>query len=147
MKTPSMIAVTLLLCAHLARAEEPKALQLGPDDIKFVDAPPALPAGTRSALLEGDPKGAGIVTMRFLIPKGARVAVHTHPTDERVTVLKGVVHVSFGDEKSARAFPAGSYYVNPKGVQHSVWVDEETLIQITVQGPWGINFVTAPAPR
>lgn len=121
------------------------AIAVTPNDVAWKPGPPSLPAGTQAAVLEGDPTKPGIVTMRLKIPKGFRLAMHTHPADERVTVLSGTMHVTYieGATTSTRSFPAGSFYVTPKGVQHSVAVDEETIIQITVQGPWGVAYVDA----
>ena len=31
-----------------------------PDSIKWVDAPPSLPTGAKAAVIEGDPKAAGL---------------------------------------------------------------------------------------
>lgn len=118
-----------------------------PDAIAWKPGPPSLPAGTQSVVLEGDPTKPGVVTMRLKIAKGFRLAKHTHPADERVTVLSGAMKVAYldasGATTSTRTFPAGSFYVTPKGVPHTVSVDEETIMQITVQGPWGVHYLDA----
>jgi hypothetical protein len=65
-----------------------------------------------------------------------------------VTVLAGTVHVGFGpklDVTKGRAFPAGSFYVNPPGLAHALWSEEEVTLQITAQGPWAVDFVDAAA--
>lgn len=128
-----------------------KPIAVTPHDVAWKAGPPSLPAGTQAAVLEGDPTKPGIVTMRLKIAKGFRLAMHTHPADERVTVMSGTMRVTYVDDAggkaaaqtSTRIFPAGSFYVTPKGVPHAVAVDEETIIQITVQGPWGLAYVNA----
>lgn len=122
-----------------------------PDAVVWKPGPPSLPPGTQSVVLEGDPTKPEIVTMRLKIAPGFKLAMHTHPAGERVTVLSGTMRVTYFDDQGGTAaaqthtklFPAGSFYVTPKGMPHHVRVDEETVIQITVQGPWGVDYVNA----
>jgi len=55
--------------------------------IDWKPAPPTLPKGAMVAVLEGDPKAAGMFTMRVKLPAGSIISPHWHPRDERVTVL------------------------------------------------------------
>jgi len=128
----------LLLALLLTAGPEPIAFT--PDAVVWRAAPGTLPAGAKVAVLEGDPTKPGLVTMRLSLPKGSRIPLHTHPTDERVTVLGGAMKVSSGSV--VKTFPTGSFYVTPAGTPHEVAVAEDTVIQITVEGPWGL----APAP-
>jgi hypothetical protein len=41
----------------------------------------------------------------------------------------------------ARAFSAGSFYVNPPGVPHYVFSDGGAIVQITGAGPWRVEPV------
>ncbi|MCL4709428.1 hypothetical protein KJ068_30130 [bacterium] len=69
---------------------------------------------------------------------------HSHPKDERVTLLSGKVAVAFGAEatrENAKEFGPGDYYVNARGAIHSVWADTLSVIQITGIGPWEAKFV------
>lgn len=64
------------------------------------------------AVLEGDPTKEGPFVMRLKLPDGYRVAPHTHPKPERVTVLSGTLPVGMGDRfdvTKGRAMPAGSF--------------------------------------
>src|SRR5262245_53528230 len=82
------------------------------DDIKWVDGPDSLPKGSQMAVLDGDPSKNGPFVLRAKMPNGFRIMPHTHPTDERVTVLRGTLHMGMGakfDEKSTKAMPAGAY--------------------------------------
>lgn len=140
-----MITPSLLVFAFTVVAAEPIAVT--PADVVWKPGPPSLPAGTQAAVLEGDPSKEGIVTMRLKVKKGFKLAMHTHPADERVTVLSGTMKVTYVDEAGGAAapqtkvFPAGSFYVTPKGKRHTVVADEDTVIQVTVQGPWGLSYV------
>jgi quercetin dioxygenase-like cupin family protein len=128
----------------------PAAIAITPDTVVWKPGPPSLPAGTQAAVLEGDPTKPGIVTMRLKLAKGFRLPMHTHAGEERVTVLSGTMRVTYVEsangaaaQTSTRIFPAGSFYVTPRGVVHAVAVDEETVMQVTVQGPWGLAYVDA----
>lgn len=118
-------------------------IQLRPEEIEWKDGNPNLPPGAKTAVLEGNPKQEGIFTMRVYLPPGAVLKPHTHPREERVTVLEGIVRVAFSetvDWTKGTAFGPGSYYVNPPGAAHLVWTNEGALVQITGIGPWEIHF-------
>ena len=111
---------------------------------EWKDAPPTLPAGTKIAVLEGDQRKEGIFTIRLKVPAGTRLAPHTHPRPERVTVLSGRVLVGFGtkiDEAKTTAFTAGGFYVNPPDEPHYVIFPEESVVQLTCEGPWVLTYV------
>lgn len=107
------------------------------------DAPPAMPAGTKIAVLEGDTKQPGLFTIRLKMPAGATVAPHTHPRPERVTILSGKVRVGFGNTitKDGTIFTAGGFYVNPPNEAHYVVVEEDAVLQLTCEGPWVLEYV------
>lgn len=96
------------------------------------------------SVLEGSPRANGLFTVRFRVKDGMVMPPHTHPKDERVTILKGQAAVAFGpgaDRKDAREFVTGDYYVNARGAVHSVWLDPGTEVQITGIGPWEVHYV------
>lgn len=121
------------------------AIQILPENIKWIDAPPPLPADSQLALLEGNPKSEGIFTIRAKFQAYFKIPVHTHPKDERVTVIEGTVYVGFGsklDTTSAQKFTLGSFYINPMNTGHYVFTQSEgCILQITGEGPWGIDYV------
>jgi quercetin dioxygenase-like cupin family protein len=131
-----------LLAAPVAYAEVPPGtIQFSADDISWKPAPPTMPAGTQIAVLEGDPSKPGMFTIRLKAPAGSAIAPHTHPRPERVTVLSGAVEVGFGEtatRESVRRFEGGSFYVNPPGFAHFLFIPEETVLQITGEGPWQV---------
>jgi quercetin dioxygenase-like cupin family protein len=114
------------------------------DEIAWKGCPPHLPSGCEVAVLEGNPQGSGMFTVRFRLTDEFVMPAHTHPKDERVTVLKGRMAVGFGvgaTREDAREFGPGDYYVNARGAVHTVWADKSSEIQITGIGPWEAHFV------
>jgi quercetin dioxygenase-like cupin family protein len=115
-----------------------------PADLKWVDGPASLPKGSKMVVLEGDPTKEGQFVLRVKLPDGFRIAPHTHPKDERVTVLAGTLYLGMGgtfDEKAGTAMPAGSYGRTDAGMKHFGWVKGETVLQLHGTGPWGVQYV------
>ncbi len=145
--------VTLFSFANTARAQDDMHNKMDaqsqhvfftPDSLKWVDAPPSLPAGAKMVVLQGDPTKEGMFTLLFKVPDGFKIPPHTHPADEHVTVLSGMFFMGTGskfDTSKGKELPAGSFVLMPKGMQHFAWVKGETIIQLHGIGPWGINYV------
>lgn len=125
-------------------------IQVMPSEIVWKDAPPTMPPGTQSAVLEGSPKETGIFTLRLKLPPNSRLATHWHPRPERVTVLEGALFVGFGETPNpaiGTRFGPGSFYINPANSHHYVWSEADgATVQITGEGPWEIKFVEAVKP-
>ena len=114
------------------------------DQIDWKPCPPHLPPGCEITVLEGDPQAADLFTVRFQTDGGFYMPPHTHPKDERVTVITGKVAVAFGADATradAQVFGPGDYYVNARDAIHTVWADTTSIIQITGIGPWEADFV------
>jgi quercetin dioxygenase-like cupin family protein len=117
---------------------------LTPGEMKWVAAPPTLPAGVKLAIIEGDPREVGPFTMRLLFPAGTRVEPHFHPGIEHATVLSGSVSFGVGRRfavENLRRMPVGGFIVIPAGLPHFGLVDEDTLIQAHGIGPWQTTYV------
>jgi quercetin dioxygenase-like cupin family protein len=146
MKIASICATAVIgLCgiASLASAEDAHTMVV-PDDVKWVPAPKMLPAGAEAAVLFGDPSKEGLFALRLKVPSGYVVAPHTHPADEVVTVISGTINLGMGekaDRGAAKALPAGSFFALPPEMAHYAYFDEETVVQITTNGPWGLKYV------
>jgi quercetin dioxygenase-like cupin family protein len=113
-------------------------------DIKWGPGPAALPPGAEVAVLYGDPSKEGMFAMRAKMPKGYRIAPHTHPKPEVVTVISGTARLGMGvtaDPAMAQVLPAGSFFVMTPGMAHYVSTDEDTVIQINTTGPWGLTYI------
>ena len=122
-----------------------------PDQVTWQPGPPSLLPGAQMAVLEGDPTKPGFFAMRLRFPDGFRIMPHTHPRQERVTVISGTLNLGHGatfDPKAARALPAGSYSTMTPGMQHFGFATGVTEIQLATMGPWAINYVNpADDPR
>ena len=114
------------------------------EKIKWEPCPSFLPKSCKMAVLEGHPKKSDFFTVRFKTEGDFIMPAHTHPKDERVTVMSGSVAVGFGMDaklEKAQVFRLGDYYVNARNEIHTVWGIEPGVIQISGIGPWEVHFV------
>jgi hypothetical protein len=45
------------------------------------------------------------------------------------------------DHSKAQPFPAGSFTALSPGTAHYVFINEETIVQISTNGPWGLTYI------
>ena len=143
--------------APSAEGQPRPQIAVGADDLRWTNGPAALPLGSRIAMLEGNPKREGIFTMRLRLPAGLRIMPHSHPVNERLTVISGTYAVGKGDrfdEKGLLELRAGGFSLMPANTRHFSMAREETVLQITAIGPWEMQYVkagddprNAPAPK
>jgi quercetin dioxygenase-like cupin family protein len=134
----------LIALAGPASAQSMDHTMLRPEDVKWVKAPPSVPAGAEASVLYGDPGKDGLFALRLKLPKGYVIPPHTHPKPEIVTVISGTFTLGMGevaDRNNAKPLPAGSFFAFAPGMAHYAFTDEETVVQINSTGPWGINYV------
>jgi quercetin dioxygenase-like cupin family protein len=144
MKISSAIFATALALGSIAAYAQDDHTMIQPDQVKWAPAPAALPAGAQAAVIYGDPSKEGLFALRLKFPDGYKIAPHTHPTFEAVTVLSGTFKLGMGetaDEAKAQALPAGSFFAFPPGSAHYASAEGETIVQITTVGPWGLTYV------
>jgi quercetin dioxygenase-like cupin family protein len=152
--TPSfrwLYALTALASASTVAADAevpvPKdSLRISTSEVTWKEAPSTMPPGTQIAILEGNPKEAALFTMRVKLPAGFVIPPHTHPSQERVTIVSGTVHLGYGttlDKAKSATLPPGSYYVTAPGVPHFLWSDQEVVLQLTNVGPWKVEPIPA----
>ena len=144
MKLP-FLAVALSVAALFAAQPSQAQNAFTPDQVKWGPPPPFIQPGAQLAVLEGNPMGSsGDYTIRLKMPDGYRVAPHTHPLRENVTVVSGTLKVGMGDTFDATktmSFGPGSFaYLDPT-VHHYAAASGETVIQIHGQAPFAINYI------
>ena len=147
------LGLLLTLPAVWTEAQAGGHISLVPSELKWSDAP-SLGPGVKIAVIEGDLKAAGPLMIRIKLPPNAKVAPHTHPSVEHVTVLSGTFYLGIGekvDASKARAYPAGGVVVIPQGMPMFAFAKgKETILQVHGIGPWGTNYLNpadAPAAK
>jgi quercetin dioxygenase-like cupin family protein len=138
-------AALLLMFAASAPAQVPSgSLATWPAEPRWRPAPPPFPPGALIAVLHGDPGAAVTFTVRLRLPDGYRLAPHTHPTDEHVTVIRGSFRVGTGttvDERRMTALGAGDFLTLRANEPHYAVADGVTVVQIHAVGPSALRYV------
>jgi len=149
MKTATLTLLTSVIAVMAGHSAVPAQMAEGhrlltAQEIKWAPGPASLLAGAQVAVLYGDPSKDGLFAMRLKMPKNYRIAPHTHPKPEIVTVISGTARLGMGetaDPAKAKVLPAGSFFVLSPGTPHYFSADEETVIQLNSTGPWGLNYL------
>ena len=114
------------------------------DDIQWGPAPPIFPKGAEIAVLQGDPSKAEEFTVRLRMPNGYKIAPHTHPTVENVTVLKGTFFAGMGEQFSdanLKAYPRDAFASIPANHAHYAMARGQTIVQVHGLGPFVLTYV------
>jgi quercetin dioxygenase-like cupin family protein len=144
-------AAAAVAVAQESKQSPPAHVMLTGPQMVWGEAPPALPMGAKIVVVSGDPGQAGLFTLRLKFPPGYKIAAHTHPTDEHVTVIAGVLSLGMGDAydaKALHALPAGSYAIMPAQMRHFAYTKAGATVQLHGMGPFVLNYVNpADDPR
>ncbi|HEY1656625.1 MAG TPA: cupin domain-containing protein [Candidatus Tumulicola sp.] len=135
----ALLAGTAPLCATAADA--PTIVM--PSQLVWATSP-MLPAGTKIAVISGNPTVPGPYIIRLMLPDGATFAPHFHGDTENVTVLEGTLLVGLGDRMDATtmtALPAGAFVSVPVGMHHYAKAKGVTILQLNGMGPMTMTAV------
>jgi len=148
MRPTAIAALAALLIAGspaLAGAQGPSAAPIpAPNDIRWGPAPAVFPAGAEMAVIQGDPSSRGLFTVRLRFPDGYRIAPHTHPTDENVTVISGTFKVGMGtqaDPSKMLTLQTGGFVTAGAGMAHYAQAVGATVVQVHAMGPFALSYV------
>ena len=102
-------------------------------------------------VLQGDPGGTNLFTVRLRMPDGYKIPPHAHPTDENVTVVSGSFVVGMGntlDTKNAMTLGVGGFVTAPANQAHFAVAQGATIVQVHAIGPFAMTYVNpADTPR
>ena len=125
-----------------------------PGSEQWIDIPAAALVGTPSvpvggtlkvAILQGDPLTAGgPYVVRVSCTDGSKVAPHTHPATENVTIIKGTFLMGMGsawDDARLQKLPAGAFGSMVPKMSHFAQCKGDTVVQINGIAPLQFNFV------
>src|SRR5690349_19803464 len=148
-----LVASILATAASIApqRAGAQSAAPAAPPALKWGPAPAVFEPGAQMAVLQGDPSKAGEeFTVRLRLPNGYKIAPHTHPTAENITVIEGTFLVGMGstfDTAKMMTLPRGAFASAPAEHAHYAVARGETVVQVHAIGPFALTYVNpADAP-
>ena len=145
------IGTVAAACSHDSPAS-PKARPDANPSLHWGPAPSVFAPGAQFAVVAGDPSQPGVpFTVRLRFPNGYEIMPHTHPTDERVTVLDGTFRVGMGttfDASAMTAVPTGGTVTAPAEHAHYAQAQGVTTVQVDAIGPFVLTYVNPDdAPR
>jgi quercetin dioxygenase-like cupin family protein len=101
--------------------------------------------GCELASVDGDMNAEGTpFVLRLRCAAGTKIPAHWHPTDERLTVVKGTFQVGIGekfDTALLQSMNAGDFASMPKEVRHFALSKTATIVQVHATGPFKVNWV------
>jgi hypothetical protein len=115
-----------------------------PSDFKWADVP-AMPAGSKITIIEGNMSAAEPFTARLKFPPNTKIPPHWHDTLEHVTVISGSFNMGVGDTldlAKTQKLDAGSVAImQPKTHHFGITGAEDTTLQLHGTGPWTVTYV------
>ncbi len=121
------------------------------DGFVWGPAPAVFPPGAQMAVLQGDPSGNALFTVRLRLPDRYVIPPHTHPTDEIVTVISGTFRVGMGrtfDRSNMITLREGGFVIAPANHEHFAAARGTTVVQVHAMGPFAMTYVNpADTPR
>jgi quercetin dioxygenase-like cupin family protein len=143
--------ILLVTFAAVAASAQASTSHAGPPAVKWGPAPAVFPAGAQMAVMQGNPGSNGLFTVRLRFPNGYRVAPHTHPTDEHITVISGRLGVGMGktvDAKQMMTLAPGEFATAPANAPHYAQARGTTVVQVHAMGPFVLTYVNpADTPK
>jgi mannose-6-phosphate isomerase-like protein (cupin superfamily) len=145
-----MNALYAITWAYLLAPQNPAAahhLNLNPVDMKWEKILPELGADSPEiTMLRVDPSTQATHLM-IRVPENFHVPQHWHTANETHTVIEGTFIIEA--EGKRQALKRGGFNYVPSKMAHEAWTtsEEGTLLLITVDGAWDLNFVNGPPKR
>jgi mannose-6-phosphate isomerase-like protein (cupin superfamily) len=125
--------------AHAGQADMPEAVFQNYQDLKWAKILPDLgESSPEIGILHVDPKTQA-TKLLIRTPKGIHIRKHWHSANETHTMIVGTA-VFACDGKRVEQGPGSFNYVPAKMV-HEAWPAAGSVVFITVDGPWDVNWV------
>ena len=132
-----LVGAVALLAGSAAQIGAKPSLEWGP-------GPPSLPKGAKLAVISGNPNQPGPFVIQLRFPPGYAVPPHSHPSDEHVTVVDGVVSLGMGsveDRGRMKVLGEGKSIVAPANMAHYASTTQGATLLIRAQGPFQVTYV------
>jgi quercetin dioxygenase-like cupin family protein len=136
--------LTTCMLANEANAADAYQTIPDPGKLQWADTGPPFP-DTKITVLNGDPSKTGAFVARWRCPDNYKIAPHTHPAAEAVTVLQGTFHIGKGETFDAAALTpvaTGGFMVMPGNTAHYGMCQGDTIIEMHASGPWGTKMLS-----
>lgn len=114
-------------------------------DMKWQTIVPELGADSpQISILRVDPKTQA-TQLLIKLPKKMHVPMHWHSANETHTIIRG--SWVFEHEGKRHTLGPGGFNYIPAKIAHQAWASDDSLVLITVDGAWDINWVNGPPSK
>jgi len=125
--------------AHGAQAETSQAIFKNYQDLKWDKILPDLGENSPEiCILHVDPKTKA-TKLLIRMPKGIHIRKHWHSANETHTMIVGTIVFACDGERIEQG--PGSFNYLPAKMVHEAWPSAGSVVFITVDGPWDVNWV------
>jgi len=150
-KAVSILLLSLLAGAPLG-AQQPtmqanvgQALTTRYEDLKWQNIVPELGRDSpQVSILRIDPVTHG-TQLLIRVPKQMHVPMHWHSANETHTIIRG--NWTFEHEGGRDQLGPGGFNYIPAKMRHQAWASNDSLVFITVDSAWDINWVNGPPSK
>jgi quercetin dioxygenase-like cupin family protein len=130
--------------SQAGNANQP-AMGLRYEDLKWQPIVPELGADSpQVSILRVDPKTQA-TQLLIRLPKAMHVPMHWHSANETHTVIRGTF--VFEHEGRQHELGPGGFNYLPARMHHQAWATDDSLVFITVDSGWDVNWVSGPPTR
>ena len=121
------------------------AMGLRYQDLKWEPIVPELGADSPMvSILRVDPKTQA-TQLLIRVPKAMHVPMHWHSANETHTVIRG--NFVFEHEGQQHELGPGGFNYLPARMHHQAWATDDSLVFITVDAGWDVNWVSGPPTK
>lgn len=125
-----------------AAGDASQAMSLRYEDLKWQAMVPELGNDSpQISILRVDPTSHA-TQLLIRTPKKMHVPAHWHSANETHTMIQGTA--VFEHDGKREQLGAGGFNYIPAKMQHQAWTSDGSLVLITVDGPWDVNWVGNP---
>jgi quercetin dioxygenase-like cupin family protein len=125
--------------AHTAQADTSQAIFKNYKDLNWGKILPDLGENSPEVcILHVDPK-TKVTKLLIRMPKGIHIRKHWHSANETHTMVLGTIVFACDGERIEQG--PGSFNYLPAKMVHEAWASTGSVVFITVDGPWDVNWV------
>jgi quercetin dioxygenase-like cupin family protein len=122
-----------------------QAMSVRYEDLRWQTMVPELGSDSpQISILRVDPK-TNATQLLIRTPKKMHVPIHWHSANETHTMIQGTAVFEHGGKREQLG-PGGFNYI-PAKMQHQAWTSEGSVVFITVDGAWDVNWVGNPPSK
>jgi quercetin dioxygenase-like cupin family protein len=141
----TVVAVAAPAAQSGAPAKPGQGMHAKYEDVKWQTMVPELGAESpQAAILRVDP-ATQATQLLIRIPKQMHVPMHWHSANETHTVIRG--NFTFEHDGMRHQLGPGGFNYIPARKNHQAWSSDDSLVFITVDGAWDVNWVNGPPTK